>query len=340
MTDLLKCISDYFDLNNVKEENKVIVLTPHIYDEYYMNFFLTALNNLGVNYLHVRVPPKKKDIGLRDLHVNLFALSDLDINVLKCADLILSIRKHFQIHEHPWFSMYNPSFRKLQEEGPRWIDFMIGNPEVNFPRLYPTEAITRRASGGTDVASKAKKIRITSGAGTDVTMEKKEGASGTPGYLYRKRRWANYGHAMVTMVPAGETMNGVIVIDTGDYLLKMEKTVTEPVRLTFKNGFVTKIDGGLTAEQLKMWLDRYDDPNVYAISHIGWGIHDGAVWSDSIWFTGADAESYMGNMQFALGDGAYRHALAHMDIELLNCNYYLDDELIVANGKIVHPRCK
>jgi 2,5-dihydroxypyridine 5,6-dioxygenase len=103
---------------------------------------------------------------------------------------------------------------------------------------------------------------------------------------------------------------------------------------------------------LNRWLASWKDEQSYGVSHIGWGTNDSAVWLDSNYFCFADAESYYGVMQIALGSnifdtplpnyglGGKNTAVSHTDIECLNTDFYLDEEIIVKDGDIVHPECK
>jgi hypothetical protein len=76
------------------------------------------------------------------------------------------------------------------------------------------------------------------------------------------------------------------------------------------------------------------------------------VWIDHGLFCVSDAESYEGIMQIAFGSNYFdtpihlsgmagkRRVPSHCDIDLLNHDYYLDNELICKEGKIVHPKAK
>ncbi|SPD56687.1 2,5-dihydroxypyridine 5,6-dioxygenase (fragment) (plasmid) [Cupriavidus taiwanensis] len=69
------------------------------------------------------------------------------------------------------------------------------------------------------------------------------------------------------------------MLDKGDILLPQKTYVTEPIRLTVEAGFATRIEGGLHAELLSEYMASFNDPEAYAISHIGWGLQPRAHWS-------------------------------------------------------------
>ncbi|KAG1242337.1 hypothetical protein G6F65_023075 [Rhizopus arrhizus] len=59
----------------------------------------------------------------------------------------------------------------------------------------------------------------------------------------------------------------------------MKDYVTEPIELVIEKGYVTRINGGLQADILKEYMAAYEDPEAYAVSHIGWGLQPRAQWS-------------------------------------------------------------
>ncbi len=45
------------------------------------------------------------------------------------------------------------------------------------------------------------------------------------------------------------------------------------------NATLTRIEGDLDADFLKDYMGSFNDPQAYAISHIGWGLQQRARWS-------------------------------------------------------------
>jgi 2,5-dihydroxypyridine 5,6-dioxygenase len=46
----------------------------------------------------------------------------------------------------------------------------------------------------------------------------------------------------------------------------------KPVRLTMKEGYCVAIEGGIDATLLRDYMASFNDPEAYAMSHIGWGL--------------------------------------------------------------------
>ena len=351
MLALSKEVDKIWSLCNVKPDEKVVMLRPSVY-EYpdLVDEFMSGLCRIGADYVLVTLPSKKT---LIQEGFGAGKFSSLDIQILKGADMILSF--FTWPSPVPYFTPpYVEGLNEILESGTRWLDYMQPNPGINLRRLMPSAAMIERTMAGVRLMEKADTIRVVSEAGTDLTLSRKgrKGSKET-GVVTHPGEWDNWGFGIVATSPIEESTEGTLVIDTFDYILGLGyKAATEPVKLTFKDGSCEgRIEGGITAKMLENSLEKANDPRAYLVSHIGWGTHEGAVWHDNALFTMADAESYMGNMQIALGKNTarapYRHSGLggkndvnyHCDIELLNCDFYLDDEQILEKGKIVHPEC-
>jgi len=91
-------------------------------------------------------------------------------------------------------------------------------------------------------------------------------------------------------------------------------------------------------------MDSFHDREVYAISHIGWGLQPRAQWTalglyDKEATLGMDARAFYGNFLFSTGPnteaGGKRNTPCHIDIPLRNCSLSLDGVAMTINGKVV-----
>ena len=110
------------------------------------------------------------------------------------------------------------------------------------------------------------------------------------------------------------------------------------------NGYIANIEGGFDAQYLSDVLKSYDDPEVYAISHVGWGLSHNARWNalgmyDKADIEGQDGRAFYGNFLFSTGPnihgGGERRTPCHMDIPMRNCSLFLDGQPIVRKGEIL-----
>src|SRR5262249_38985260 len=109
-------------------------------------------------------------------------------------------------------------------------------------------------------------------------------------------------------------------------------------------GFITKIEGGFDATHLKHFMDSWNDPDAFAMAHIGWGLDETAQWNaislaDKDSAIGQNGRAFYGNILWSTGPntdvGGKRDTPAHLDIVMKGGSLYLDNEPIVVNGDVV-----
>ena len=98
---------------------------------------------------------------------------------------------------------------------------------------------------------RATTMRITSPAGTDLTLYK-EGrpALGIYSISDIPGRWDIWPSGMVNCAPIEDKGDGVLVLEIGDMMLVLQQYVRERVYMEIENGAIKKITGGLEAELL------------------------------------------------------------------------------------------
>jgi len=209
----------------------------------------------------------------------------------------------------------------------------------------PTEADRTRVKAAAARIEAAKVMSVTSAAGTDLRCPLGEfPAISEYGFVDEPGRWDHWPSGFVLTWPNEGGAHGTIVIDRGDILLPQKSYVTEPIVLTVENGYATRIEGGVDADLLRDYMQRFDDPEAYAISHIGWGLQPRASWTtlglyDREATIGMDARAYEGNFLFSLGPnneaGGSRTTACHIDIPLRRCTVSLDGDAVVRDGKVL-----
>ncbi|GAH64229.1 unnamed protein product, partial [marine sediment metagenome] len=203
-----------------------------------------------------------------------------------------------------------------------------------------------RTKLGAKLLEKGKKVHLTSSAGTDLLFDiegrnaiAQYGASDVPG------RWDHWPAGITGVAPIEDKTKGVLVLNTGDIILKLYRYILEPVKFYFENGKIVEIEGSsLDAILIREWFASWNDDKAYIPSHIGWGTEHRAVWS-TLSNPGPggimDAESFYGGILFGIGAnffqglGGKNVTAAHIDLCMRSCNFYVDDKLVVENNKIV-----
>jgi len=202
--------------------------------------------------------------------------------------------------------------------------------------------------------SRARELRVTSDAGTDVTYRLTKYPVLTEyGYTDTPGRWDHWPSGFLLTSGDDDGVDGVVVISPGDISMVFNQYFTSPVRLTIEKGYVTDIAGdGLDAHLLRGYMESFNDPRAYAVSHIGWGLNEKAEWhhlattrnakspamhgSPEI---GVNGLSFYGNVLFSLGPntevGGSNDTLCHIDLPLRGCSLSLDNQTIVEKGLII-----
>jgi 2,5-dihydroxypyridine 5,6-dioxygenase len=191
----------------------------------------------------------------------------------------------------------------------------------------------------------ARTMEVTSAAGTRLSM--KLGQFGTLpeyGFADEPGHWDHWPSGFTSTWPVEGSANGRVVIDVGDTLFPFKMYVTSPITLDIEGGFIRRIEGGFEATYLRRYIEAYQDPNAYAVAHVGWGLQPKARWTalgmrDKSKSLGMDARAYYGNFLFSTGPnaeaGGSNASPCHIDIPMANCSVSLDGVPMTVNGDVV-----
>lgn len=189
----------------------------------------------------------------------------------------------------------------------------------------------------------AKAMRVTTPAGTDVSFQNdpkrpvtNELTAETPGphFLIGQIGWA----------PIEETIEGEIVFD-GSFSGGGEADLgilAHPIKLVVEKGRIAEIQGQDEARIVRQWLEKLGDPRMYNMAHICYGFNPGAILTglctedERVWGSTEWGFGYQGPMF----EGAFRQAASHADGICLNSSVWMDGELIMKEGTIIHPELK
>ncbi|SAL85689.1 2,5-dihydroxypyridine 5,6-dioxygenase [Caballeronia arvi] len=255
------------------------------------------------------------------------------IAALKESDLVLDLMT----------LLFSPEQLDILKSGTK-ILLAVEPPEV-LTRLVPTPADRERVLAAQARIARAKEMHIVSAAGTDFHCPLGEFEPiAEYGFVDEPGRWDHWPSGFALTFPNDRQAYGRIVIDRGDILLPQKNYVQDRIELTVEGGYAKRIDGGIDAQLLSEYMATFNDPEAYAISHIGWGLQPRAHWStlglyDREATIGMDARAFEGNFLFSLGPnneaGGSRTTTCHIDIPLRHCDVFLDGEPVVRNGVVL-----
>ena len=191
----------------------------------------------------------------------------------------------------------------------------------------------------TDMTQKAKKMKVTTPAGTNIAFENDpkrpvscELTADTPG--------AHFLAGQIGWAPTEETINGTIVFDgsfSGGGPAELGVLQT-PITLEVKKGKIAVVKGGREAKVVERWLENFKDPNMYNMAHICYGFNPGAK------LTGVclEDERVWGATEWGIGNqgpmlkGKAGSASSHADGICLNSSVWLDGVQVMDEGKLVN----
>jgi 2,5-dihydroxypyridine 5,6-dioxygenase len=294
-----------------------------------------AATMTGANVFKMELgPPRAKRPGGSAAHQHPTALASnaAAVGALKCSDFVIDLMGVARGSDQA--EILNAGTRILLAKEP---------PDI-LMRLLPSEADKHRVRAAAGLLGAAKTMSITSDSGTDLTVEVGEyplleqyGFADEPGH------WDHWPGAFVATWPNEGSATGRVVLSPGDMVLPFNTYVRSEVSLDIEGGYIRKIGGTLDARYLLDYMNGFNDREGFAVSHLGWGLHPEARWtdlgmSDKQQTAGMAARSFTGCFMFSTGPnseaGGDRHTPCHLDIPMLDCSLTLDGTPILSNGQL------
>src|SRR5207302_10100331 len=134
------------------------------------------------------------------------------------------------------------------------------HPEA-LERMAPDGALEARVRAAAKMLRGAKRMTVTSAAGTDLNVD----MTGAPtvgiwGWTEKPGTLAHWPGGIVVSFPKGGTVDGKLVLDRGDVNLTFKRYLEAPVTLTLEQDYVTRIDGtGADAEMMRAYLAAWGE---------------------------------------------------------------------------------
>jgi 2,5-dihydroxypyridine 5,6-dioxygenase len=239
--------------------------------------------------------------------------------------------------------MHAPELPAILKGGARVLYVSNEHPEA-LARLLPDDALEPRVKEHVKRLRAAREMRVTSPAGTDLTISL-QGAvcGGNWGYTTRPGTMTHWPGGLALAFPARGSVHGTLVLAEGDVNLTFKRYLERPVTLRIEDDHVTRIEGsGLDAELMRSYIAAWGDREAYAVSHVGYGLNPAARWDsmalyDKRDFNGTELRAFAGNFLYSTGanEVAGRHTLGHFDLPLRQCTVRLDGAAVVEAGKLL-----
>lgn len=254
------------------------------------------------------------------------------IAALQRADFVIDCTVEGLLHAR--------ELRAILEAGTRVLMIANEHPE-SFERLPHDAGMAARVQLGYEMLCDAGTMRVTSEAGTDLTV-RLDGSfrAGSTGVTSGPGSIAHWPGGLVLAFPARHSVSGKVVMAEGDLNCTFRDFVRSRVELTVKDDYVVDIRGdGLDARQLASYMAAFNDRDAYASSHLGWGMNPAARWDyfnlfDKSQHNAVEARGFEGNFMYSTGanETADRFTRCHFDLPMLDCTVSLDGVAVVESG--------
>jgi 2,5-dihydroxypyridine 5,6-dioxygenase len=299
-----------------------------------------ALGSLGARpaVVELPTPPNLGPVPIRSTGASV-ALEGHRAAVAACAaaDIVVDCTVEGLLHA--------PELGAILAGGARVLMISNEHPEV-FERLALDPGLPERVERGVELFERASVMRVTSPAGTDLTV-RLDGAvrAGSHGATTLPGTIAHWPGGLVLCFPAAHTVSGTVVLAPGDVNLTFKEYVREPVRLVIDDDHIVAIEGdGVDALHLRSYLAAWEDRAAYAVSHVGWGMNaacrpDAMRLLDRAEHNGTELRAIAGSFLYSTGanEVAGRYTRGHFDLPMFGCTVALDGEAIVVDGVLQPP---
>lgn len=339
----IKSFKTVFSMCRIKAGDRVAILSETQSRAINVELTELALFDLGANAVHVVIPTREQSlpVPIRSTgSTNALIGQEHVVAMLGSVDAVIDLTVEGLLH--------SAELQSIIGAGAKVLYISSEHPEV-LERLMPTHELKEKVILGRDMLREAKLMRVTSEAGTDLTIDVSGAkvAGGGWGFCENPGEVAHWPGGLCVCFPKAGSINGTVVIDEGDINLTFKRYIERPITLQFENDYAVSIEGkGTDADLMRSYFEFWEDRNAYAAAHVGWGMNPAARWDamtmyDKAHINGTEQRAFAGN--FLLGTGANqfadRYTLCHFDIPMKNCTVTLDGVTIVEAGRLQPPFC-
>ena len=239
--------------------------------------------------------------------------------------------------------LHAPERDQILEGGTRILMISNEHPEV-FDRIGYDPTLTERVENGVNRLSSASIMRVSSEAGTDLTVDLKGAqVAGSDGIARAPGEISHWPGGLVLCFPDTGSVNGTVVMKPGDVNLTFKEYLRSTISMKIESDYITDIDGdGLDADLFSSYLAAWNEEDAYAISHLGWGMNHLCRWDalpmyDKSDFNGTELRAFAGNFLWSTGanEVAGRFCRGHFDLPMRDCSVILDDHPVVESGTLI-----
>lgn len=325
-----------FALNGIGQGTEVAILSETQSRPVLVHLSELAAHDLGASFciICMPTPPQTAPVPVKSTGTSWAIQGNRAvIEALKRVDIIVDCTVEGLIHAPEW--------PEIEEAGrTRLLVITNEHPEI-LERTEPKAEDAVKLQRGIQMLRDASEMRVTSAAGTDLTVNLRGApCGGTAGFGTTPGAVAHWPGGLCLAFPGKDAVNGRIVMDVGDMNLTFKTVLTSRIDVTIENDFVTAIRGdGIDALHFREYMAAWGDRNAYGLSHVGWGMNHGAKWVSAAMYDKRDMQAVefraiAGSFLWSTGANQYagRYTLGHFDLPMRNCTIALDGRVVVRDG--------
>lgn len=330
---LLPMARRLIDVCKVKPEDKVIVFVDDGTVPAWTAAFHGAAAELGCDALVCRCQAKQEQMADFPPHA---------VETLTHADIVLDLTTTFWAYSDSHARLDGGSGRPVRHAhiggSPRAIETIRHFPPD--PELQP------RINRAAEVLDRAQTFHVTSGLGTDLTLQRGDRSSlpvlkqGVP--VTQPGQYGDPFGGWVAMALPEEGINGIVQY-VGAYDAAggpQQRVVDEPIEIRIERGRIVHIgrDHG-EAKVLAEWFESWHDSNSYRFSHFNVSLDQRAR---NYRFPDTPLHAPYGGILIAFGSnyspgifgpGSIVRARSHIDMTLMGASLEIDGQAILIDGE-------
>ena len=320
-----------------EDETILVVSDPDSNQEYVAAMFAAA-RSFGADAMSLMLPPPPPEqavfIRTGNISSTIVANSKKALEFLKMADFVIDMTSVGLLHTKEQVAVLEAGTRML----------MVHDPVEVLERLFPTDEDKERiqrhgqAPARGQAASSAVRQRH-----RGVVRQDRRPVIEQWGWTDEPGRWDHWPGAFAVHLADRGPGRGRDRARPRRHLVPAEALPGHPGEDDLREGRRGQDRGRLDARMIREYIEGWQDPEGYMISHIGFGGHRRGLWNammfqDPLDIIGQDGRTAWGTTLFALGSnvtfGGTHTTGCHQDFALKQQRFYLDDELVADSGEV------
>ncbi|MEL6523339.1 MAG: peptidase M29 [Pseudomonadota bacterium] len=322
----------------VRSDETTILLSESQSRDLNVHLAELALARLGATFFHIKVPsPVQEGQAILRSTGASRALNGqaAAVEALSRADLVVDLTLEGLMHA--------PELKTILGGGARVLNVSNEHPDV-LERMRPDDDLKARTLAAARLCRSAAEMRVTSEAGTDLTVSMGGANSvGVWGWTDKPGTLAHWPGGIVVSFPAAGSVNGRLVFQPGDMNLTFKTYFDSEVIFDITEDYVSNVGGSnADARLMRAYFEAFGDREAYATSHVGWGLNKAARYEaltmyDKRDINGTELRAVAGNFLYSTGANEFagRFTEGHFDLPMMGCTIEMDGQAVVQKGALV-----